>query len=287
MKIIKFQISKEANSVCAVHEFVDDHFYDLVHQHDELQITLIKSGSGTLEVGDHMEMFNPGDLFVIGENQPHVFKSDPSYYEENSSMISQSISVYFDPGPLKKFLNIKEMEEVVRFIRNAKGGLKVSANVANEVVPLMYTQVKLEGIDRLTGLFKMIRLLARRDAGKSLTLPIEDYELVEEDGKRFNDVMSFTYNQYHLPITLTEIADVAAMAPASFCRFFKERTRRTYTQFLAELRIQKACGLLKNKDSSILEICYQCGFSNISNFNRKFKAITGYTPSEYHRLGAN
>ena len=91
-------------------------------------------------------------------------------------------------------------------------------------------------------------------------------------------------DQYNRHISLDEIADIANLTPAAFCRFFKQRTRKTYVNFLNEIRIGKACRMLLDKDMSIVDICYKSGFSNLSHFNRKFKKQTGYTPSKYHKV---
>jgi AraC-like DNA-binding protein len=102
------------------------------------------------------------------------------------------------------------------------------------------------------------------------------------EGKRMNDILQFTFTNSHRKIYNEEVAQVANLSTEAFCRYFKTRTMKTYTTFLNEVRVSQASRLLiNNRDKSISEICFETGFSNISNFNRVFKRITGKTPSQY------
>jgi len=108
---------------------------------------------------------------------------------------------------------------------------------------------------------------------------IENYN--EKEGKRMNQIFQFTMQEYHRVILLDEVADLANMTPNAFCRYFKQRTRKTYVSFLNEIRISKACELIKTTELTIAQIGYQSGFNNLSHFNRNFKKIRKCSPSEY------
>ncbi len=99
-----------------------------------------------------------------------------------------------------------------------------------------------------------------------------------------NNILAFTFKESHRKIYIEEVAEVANLSEEAFCRFFKLRTRKTYTNFLNEMRVSQACKLLIANESSIQDICFQTGFSNLSNFNRIFKKVTGKTPSQYIRI---
>ena len=101
------------------------------------------------------------------------------------------------------------------------------------------------------------------------------------DGKRLNLVLEFTFREFNRPIELTEIARLANLTPQAFCKYFKTRTRKTYIQFLNEIRIQYAVRLLNKDEESIASIAYQSGFINLSHFNRTFKASTEMTPRDF------
>ncbi len=285
MKIVKFKIPRETDAICLVQEDKQAYFYDTVHQHPELQITSIINGTGQLLVGDYIGGFKPGDVFIIGENQPHVFKSGPSYLDKRSKLISHSISIFFDQSAFREMLSrFSELEIFRIFINKAKKGIRVGGKTRKLVLPKMKQMVNARGLDKFMKFLSIIELLAKCTEGRKLSSDTVNYEVDEIEGKRLNDIIDFTLAEYHRPISLEEVAGIAAMAPSSFCRFFKKRTRKTYIQFLTELRIQKSRELLRNKELSILEISFQCGFNTISSFNRKFKAITHCTPSEYHKL---
>ena len=104
----------------------------------------------------------------------------------------------------------------------------------------------------------------------------------EEEGKRMRDIFEFTLNHFDSNVSLGQVAGVANMSPNAFCRYFKQRTNKTYINFLLDIRVGHACKLLSKKtDLSIAEISYKSGFNNLTNFNRKFKSIKGMTPSEF------
>jgi AraC-like DNA-binding protein len=106
----------------------------------------------------------------------------------------------------------------------------------------------------------------------------------EEEGKRMSDIFGFTLDHFDKSISLKEVAEIANMTPNAFCRYFKQRTNKTYMNFLLDIRIGNACKLLTKKtDLSIAEIAYKSGFNNLTNFNRKFKSIKGLTPSEFRK----
>jgi AraC-like DNA-binding protein len=108
----------------------------------------------------------------------------------------------------------------------------------------------------------------------------------EKDTSRINNVYHFLMQHFSRDILLDEVAAVANMAPTAFCRYFKEHTGKTFSLFLNELRIKHACNLLLHPDKSISEICYECGYNNLTNFNKFFKKIVQKTPSAY-RLSLN
>ena len=116
---------------------------------------------------------------------------------------------------------------------------------------------------------------------KPLSVSSHNRDYSNREGKRMNEILQFTFRESHRKIYIDEVADVANLSTEAFCRYFKLRTRKTYTGFLNEVRISHACKLIIEKDLGIQEICHQSGFSNLSNFNRIFKKVTGKTPTTY------
>jgi AraC-like DNA-binding protein len=91
-------------------------------------------------------------------------------------------------------------------------------------------------------------------------------------------------NHFDEDLNLNNAAEVANMSPSAFSRYFKSRTRKSFTQFVIEMKIGYCCKLLINEKLSIAEVCYRSGFQNLSNFNQHFKDITGLTPKKYQSL---
>ncbi len=109
------------------------------------------------------------------------------------------------------------------------------------------------------------------------------YDVVEDEKDRINAIYEYSLKNFKRPIQLEEIAGVANISPNSFCRYFKSRTRKTYSQFLIEIRVGHACKLLIENKMSIKQLCYESGFNNFTSFHKYFKMITNKSPLTYQR----
>ncbi len=137
------------------------------------------------------------------------------------------------------------------------------------------------GFERFIEILNILNNLAESGDFKTLSAISSANPPSDEESQKVNDVINYILTHYKEQIELQKVADVANYSKAAFCRFFKQRTRKTFSQFLNEIRIANACKLLHNTDLNISQICYESGFNNISNFNRQFKRITGITPMLY------
>jgi len=281
MKAVSFQIPKAEKESYRVQIDKVPYFYDLFHYHQELQITLIQKGYGTCMIGDYISSFKPGDLFVIGQNLPHVFNSDKSFYEQEEKGCL-STTIFLSPLFIgSNFFELEELTDLRGFIQNAKRGIRFTTKNKTKLLD-SFQSIKSSKASR--GVINVLELCIRLNADKNASyLSHVDYKYIskESDGQVLNAVFQFTLNNFRDNIQLGTVANMANRSPASFCRFFKKRTRKTYISFLNEIRIQEACSLLLKPNFNISEICFQTGFNNISNFNRQFKKITGFTPKGY------
>lgn len=285
MKALPFRIPKNSENKITSEAYKNAHFYDTYHKHPEIQITLIIKSSGTLVLGDYIGDFRPGDIYIIGSNVPHVFRNDSDYYQVNSNLEAQSISLFFDEhlfGP--NFLTLPETQPIEYLLQQSKKGLKIHGKLKEQLSGLILEfQVK-AGFDRIICLFNLLNALCKSDQYEALTTKIINIKVGEREGKRLNDIFQFTMAHYQEEIALDKIAEVANLSVTSFCRYFKQRTLKTYINFLNEVRISNACMMLRNNKYTVFQICYRTGFNNLSNFNRNFKRITGHTPTEYARI---
>ncbi|MBL7871567.1 MAG: helix-turn-helix domain-containing protein [Cyclobacteriaceae bacterium] len=286
MKVIPFQvpkISKEAFRIQVDSALV---FYDKLHHHPETQIMYIKSGAGTLIAGDYVGRFTSGNLFLIGSNQPHVFKSDEIYYEPKSKLRSNSISLYFEEKYAgENFWQMNELADIRQFILNAGVGYRIEGETKVQLIGLIEEVSNAKSIERLIVFMQLLKTLSESHELKPLSATNSQTLFTANEGKRMNDILQFTFRESHRKIKTLEVAEVANLSPAAFCRYFKVRTRKTYTNFLNEVRISHACKLLIEGDPNIQSVCYKVGFHNLSHFNRQFKKVTGKTPSRYIRPG--
>jgi AraC-like DNA-binding protein len=285
MKVVPFQIPKGTEEAFRVQ--VDDlpHLYNHLHQHPEIQLTLIKESNGTLIAGDYVGPFHAGDVFVIGGNQPHVFRNDEKFFKKRSKAVA--ITIFFDETTLgDNFWLLEEMKSLQPFLKNSTGGFKITGRKKKLLAEKLLSIVNAKGIERLIIFLEILKLLASRKEMHPLAKPVLQRNIKSYDGSRLNKVIEFTFKEFQRPIRLKEVAGLANLTPEAFCKYFKTRTRKTYINFLNEIRVNHACRLL-TEDKSISGICYDCGFMNLSNFNRIFKKIKQVSPGEWRKINAN
>lgn len=282
MKALPFKIPKTEKDSFHIQIDEEKHFYDTLHQHPEIQLTFIENSSGNLIYGDYLGAFAPGDVFVIGPNVPHVFRNDNSFYEEEAAKNAKAYTLFFDEATFgKQFLELPESGKLSQFIGMAERGMKLKNGDALILIPLIRKLFDAEGMNRVILLLQILNYLSQPCDFEFLTNQLNVKSISDDQGKRLDDIFKFTMQEYHRPIKLEEVAGIANLSPSAFCRYFKQNTRKTYLDFLNEYRIGQACKLLAQKDKSVTEICYEVGFNNLSNFNRKFKVVRGLSPKRY------
>ncbi|MFT5858167.1 MAG: AraC-like DNA-binding protein [Flavobacteriaceae bacterium] len=281
MKVLPFKIPKTGRESFRVQVDQANYFYDTLHNHDELQITFIVKSEGTLICGDYIGNFSAGDLFIIGSGQPHVLRNNKEYFEDSSTG-AHAISLFFDKHSFgHEFFRLPELENLHAFLNRTQRGLRFSKSVSVSIVSLLLTMEQQTGLDRLINLLKVLQIVSNTKAYEYLASASQFDSYNEKEGKRMNQIFQFTMQEYHRVILLDEVASLANMTPNAFCRYFKQRTRKTYVSFLNEIRISKACELIKATELTVAQACYQSGFNNLSHFNRIFKKVRGCSPSEY------
>lgn len=281
MKVIPFQVPQTRKEAFRIQIDRLPHFYDKLHQHHEVQIMWIEMGEGTLIAGNYVGRFTHDELYIIGSNQPHVFKSDDHTEHSDNSIHASSLSILFDEKYLgEQFWQLDELLAANDLLKQAKQGIKVTGDTKQKVVSLIKEIVKQNGLEKLISYFNILKQLVETKEISLLSVAApEDFN--QSEGKRMNEILQLTFKESHRKIYIDEVATVANLSTEAFCRYFKTRTGKTYTNFLNEVRVSNACKLLFNKDLSIQDVCYRTGFSNLSNFNRIFKRVTGKTPSRY------
>ncbi len=278
MQVLPFKIPKPIHKNLIIQEDTGNRFYSQLHQHEEIQISIILKGEGTLLVGDGITHYKKNDVFVIGSNLPHVFRSENTTKES-----SHMISVFFKHNSFgDSFFDLEELKASASFFKTSVLGFKV----LNPSV----LKAKILTLQTATGLqlfISFLELLQQLNSSKKELLSSFSFEkkYTDNEGKRMRLVFEYTMNNYTQNITLDTIAKEAAMTKNAFCKYFKKRTNKTYVTFLNEIRIAHACKLLaQQKEFSIAEVSEKSGFNNISNFNRAFKNIKKHTPRDWRLM---
>ena len=257
-------------------------FYTVWHNHPELEILYIEKDQGTALIGDASLPFAAGELMLYGANLPHMFKPAlPS--DDHPSEGVGAVGLHFPQQFVEASLEvIPEFFEVKALLRRASRGILFKNDISKkEAGSLLYRMLNEEGADRMLNFIKLLSLLARE----------EEYELIVSEGyvaslnagnERLEKVYQYISKNYSKSdMNLEEVALIANMNTTAFCRYFKKITKKTFNQFLNEVRIGHACKLLLEEKRTIAEVAFLCGYNNTSNFNRQFKKIKQLAPSAY------
>ncbi|MBN3580982.1 helix-turn-helix domain-containing protein [Algoriphagus aestuarii] len=285
-KVISFQIPKTGKNFVQYQEDRGKHFYNNLHQHPQCQLTVIMEGRGQLLVGDYLGRFQAGDMFLLGESIPHVFRSDAEYFEEESDLSIAGNTIFLDFQAFNKSLQeVDEFRELIHLNEQINGCFKIEGETKTQILRLFLDFGSQSSLTKLQRAIQMLSILDMESENLiSLNRIPVSRSLSERDGKRMDQVMRFILENSKRPISLEEVAEQAFMSKEAFCRFFKLRTRKTFTQYLQELRITEAKKLLLETDLGIAQVSYQVGFHTLSHFNKTFKSITKQTPKSWKKL---
>lgn len=278
------KIEPNLNQSFYVNHMKVNRFPSPLHFHPEIEILLIVRGTGTRIVANSVENFSPGDLVVIGENIPHVWYSDNGTYNDRQESISEAIYIQFSKEIFGvNFWGLPECKSIVKLIEQSKMGIRLTGKTREDVSLLMFRIITSSSFNRITLLLLILETIALKEEYHLLASPLEYNYINPKDSDRLNNVYKYVLENYHHEINLEKAASLAFFSPPAFCRYFKTRTHKSFLQFLIEVRVRNACRLLVDENYSVSEICYMCGFNNVSYFIKQFREITGLTPLNYRK----
>jgi AraC-like DNA-binding protein len=258
------------------------------HFHPEYELTYIVRSHGKRFVGDHVEPFDAGDLVLLGPGLPHFWRNDDDYYQPDSDGVAEAIVVQFSQILGDNLMpQLPETQPLTALLNHARYGLRFSSEKVAEVKTAVESLLHCDGLERLLRLLYLLKPLA--EDSNAVMLASDNYELkaTEAETERMKRVLDFMLAHFREEIRVDDMASVAGMAPAAFCRYFRKRTRKSFIEYLNELRISHARKLLVQSDLSISQVGLECGFNNISHFHRQFKLHNGTTPLKYQSLQHN
>lgn len=253
------------------------------HYHPEIEITYVCNSSGLRVIGDHIESYSQDDLIVVGPNIPHQWQKDVEFTSSGSKR--EHIFVIHINGDLLVQLTqtIAELSRLSNFVELARKGVKFDKRVAKGAKMMIQTLHEASGSNAFTKLIELLDYL--QAAPYDVLLTPENSLLVQtKEGAKIFKIISSMHEHYHTGITARELAKMYNMSLSSFSHYFKRKTAKTYSSYLTDIRIGHVCKRLRSTEDSIAEIAFECGFQNLSNFNRLFKNKMGRTPNSYRKF---
>ena len=251
------------------------------HFHPEFELTFIGRASGKKYIGNGIRDLELDDLVLLGPNLPHRWHCDINHSEHFEKDAYQIVIQFSYEFLGKDFFEQPPFSGILQLLKRANNGVCFhgkARGLAKKIMPLM---LQMNGFDQTIQLLKLLNSLSSSKEYEILSSIGFTENLNESDGNRMNRVYEFIISNFKEPITLNQVARLSNMTPQAFCKYFKTRTKKNFSYFLNEVRISYACRLLIEKNLDILQICYESGFNNLSNFNRQFKRITKMNPTQY------
>ncbi|ODS80559.1 MAG: hypothetical protein ABS46_13875 [Cytophagaceae bacterium SCN 52-12] len=255
------------------------------HYHPEYEIVLVTESRGKRFIGDSVTDFKEGDLVLIGPDLPHTYRNSEEHYQAQSMLRARSIVVHFRKDSISdNLLDLPEMEHIRNMLNRSRYGLEFFGEANRQASAALHELPDLKGFKRWMKFMEILDIMAscqRSDFRMVSSAGIAEHHEIDEE--RLQGVMAYIGRHFREDITLEKAAGLAHMTPSAFSRYFKQRTRKTFSSFVLELRVGHAAGLLMQTEKGIGDICYESGFNNLSNFNRYFKNIYQMQPRQFRR----
>jgi len=254
-----------------------------IHTHKEFEINYIENAKGARRVvGDSIEEVDEYDLVLItNENLEHAWQN----HNCKSSNIREITLQFSGDWLSEKLLSKNQFLSISKMFEKAKKGLVFSLPTVLKVRPLLNSLTCED-----TGFYLVINFLSLlyeiSIATDSRTLASSSFASAENDSlsRRIRIVDTYLKENFAREISLKEVAQLANMSEVAFSRFFSQHAGKNFTEYLTDIRIGKITRLLVDSSKTISEICYECGYNNMSNFNRTFKKKKGCSPREFREM---
>ncbi|WP_373056525.1 AraC family transcriptional regulator [Zunongwangia sp. H14] len=260
-----------------VFDRVKDDFDFPIHFHPEYELNFIANGKGVRRiVGDSMEEIDNIELVLVGPNLQHGWELHNCKNKDIHEVTIHFHNDLFDP----KLLSRRIMKPIKDMFDRSAHGILFSAKISEEIKPKILRLSKIDSIDYFLELISVLHDLANSRKQRLLSTYVSQNKDFENSDK-IKTIYEYVQENYQNKISLNEMAALINMSPVSFNRFIKKRTGKTFIEYVNDTRIGYAARWLIEKDLSIAEVAFKCGFNNIANFNRVFKKTKNCTPSQY------
>ncbi len=270
--------------IFVIRDLREKHFDPIWHSHSEFQLFVVLEGTGTRFIGDSIKRFHPGELILTGPHLPHLWRSDESYFEKNSTLITRGIVVYLNEHFLgEHLLEKEEMVIIKKLFHKSMTGLDFYGDKKTQVISMLNELSQTSGLESVILLLKILQLLAESKQYHFISHTVYEDPFKQSETDRINIVYDYVMKNFRKKIALEEIAGLVHMTPTSFSRYFTMKNNKTFSGFISEIRIKHACKLLTETENPVSDVCYECGFNTLSNFNKQFKEVMFKIPSAYRK----
>ena len=260
----------------------EEHFdwFDIQwHIHPEFELSYLFHGEGIITVGDYISKIENDKILLFGPNLPHGWYGNAS---GKTSLKSKQIIIQFPYDFLgRDFFDNNSMLKIRELLTCSNRGLCFYGSEIRKIAGKIRKMFQVSDFERTIELLEILHILSQSKHFSSLSSIGYSQQLNEYESVRLNSIYKFILGHFKDHIDLNTVSEYVNMTPQAFSKYFKERTRKNFTVFLNEVKIGHACRLINEKKLNFSQICYECGYSNLSNFNRQFKRTMQQTPSQY------
>ncbi|MBC7884506.1 MAG: helix-turn-helix transcriptional regulator [Saprospiraceae bacterium] len=281
MNVFRENTPLKENDICVVLDSSNNGFDYPVHNHPEIEINLVLGMSGRRVVGDSSEEYHHNDLVILGPYLYHKWYGDEKLLQEKKPY--RVITIQFD---FKQFTGGFLMKDsfytVQNLLKESVRGIQFLDKTLEAASTIMKEMTENHGFDNTISFLKLLDLLSHSTDRRYLSsLEISAQSTINND-TRIQIANAYILQNYSNPnIKMSDVAEQVKMTVNTFSHFFQKQSFRSFSNFLIDLRLAKACKLILESDKTISEICYKSGFNNLANFNRLFKKYRGLTPVEF------
>lgn len=286
MQIGLERLSPYENSTYLIRDYVQTNFTSPRHYHQEFELAYIEESYGKLYVGNSITDFAKGDLFLFAPRLIHCFKNPKDY--EQCKIPAKATCLWFMPDFLGgEFLRRSQTKKLIALYQKSEFGVQFLKPTI-ETINLLKSISRAKNLNGIINLLTILNKLSLNNDIKVLSdTMLNKYYYKHANDDRIDKVMNYVIKNSYKKITAKEISDLVSMSEAGFSRFFKSRTEKNFTVFINEIRLSKAQKLLIETNKSIHEISLECGYDNLSYFNRQFKAYNNLSPKVFREYFLN
>ena len=279
MKYILKEITPLGKNDLFIANYWPDNQMDFpLHFHEDYELCLTLNVRGKRILGNLVEDFTEKDLVITTPNVLHCYKRDDAFLNVRCEVV---VIQFPKELPSWGIFDTDQLRNIRNLLCQPAPGLKFSEETAEAVRERLLRLPRTEGFEAVQLFFGILHELACADRTQVELIGVQSSDSTLPHSRRINKIVQFVEKNYHHKISLEDVGELVGMSASSVSRFFKQRTRHNFWDYLNGFRIDRAAQMMIETEHTISEISYACGFNNISNFNRVFRERIGTTPSDY------